>query len=78
MSWRTTEYDGYVVVAPEDEWHLHDRLLWGRQFNGETEYKCDCGCEPKVILDYDKLLIIHNAFDGRQALEWANEILNKK
>lgn len=78
MSWRIEVYDNHTVIAPKDEWVLHDQMLWSRQNDGESEYRCDCVCDPKIILDYDKLTIVHNAFDGRQALEWANEILNKK
>lgn len=57
----------------------------------ETEYdmanqlKCRCACEPKLEFHhiYDGhyitfVTIIHNSFDGREAVEWANEILAKK
>lgn len=36
-----------------------------------------CKCEPKIEILEDRILIIHNSFDGREAVEWANEIINK-
>lgn len=38
---------------------------------------CDCKCKPKIDVLEDRILIIHNSFDGREAVEWANEIINK-
>lgn len=38
----------------------------------------DCKCKPKTEVLEDRVLIIHNSFDGREAVEWANEIINKK
>lgn len=39
---------------------------------------CVCACQPSVqYVDNDGVIIVHNAFDGREGLEWANEILNK-
>jgi len=36
-----------------------------------------CHCEPKSeIQDNGDILIIHNSFDGREAVEMANDILN--
>lgn len=38
---------------------------------------CDCPCEPELReVENDGLLIIHNSFDGREGIEWAEEILN--
>lgn len=36
-----------------------------------------CKCKPKIEVFEDRILIIHNSFDGREAVEWANEIINK-
>lgn len=38
---------------------------------------CMCKCMPniKVIEDSDSLIWVHNSFDGREGVEWANEIL---
>lgn len=35
-----------------------------------------CKCKPKIEVLEDRILIIHNSFDGREAVEWANEIIN--
>lgn len=56
----------------------------------ETEYdmanqlKCRCMCKPKLEFhrSYDGycitgVTIIHNSFDGREAVEWANKILEE-
>jgi len=37
----------------------------------------DCKCKPKIDVLEDRVLIIHNSFDGREAVEWSNEIINK-
>lgn len=35
-----------------------------------------CECEPKVeIQENGDIMIIHNSFDGREAVEIANEII---
>jgi len=36
-----------------------------------------CKCKPKIEVLEDRVLIIHNSFDGREAVEWANEIINE-
>lgn len=37
-----------------------------------------CKCNPEVIIESDsEIIVVHNAFDGREGVEWANEILNK-
>lgn len=37
---------------------------------------CPCVCKPIWKEVDDSLLIIHNSFDGREGVEWAQEILN--
>lgn len=39
---------------------------------------CPCECEPEFKEEDDGLLIVHNSFDGREGVEWFNELLNKK
>ena len=40
--------------------------------NGTT-----CKCHPNVIVEPNSdIIVIHNSFDGREGVEWANEILN--
>lgn len=38
-----------------------------------------CKCEPRIISDTDAdIIVVHNSFDGREGVEWANDILNNK
>jgi len=42
----------------------------------EHEELTTCECEPKIdILDNGDMLIIHNSFDGREAIEMVKEII---
>ena len=34
-----------------------------------------CECCPTVTKEDGEMIIIHNSFDGREAVEWAEEIL---
>jgi hypothetical protein len=34
-----------------------------------------CPCHPEVKVEGGDLLVIHNAFDGREGVEWTQEIL---
>ena len=44
----------------------------------EHEKLSTCKCQPEVqILEEGDLLVIHNSFDGREAIEMFNEIVNK-
>lgn len=47
-------------------------------FSEDVPPYCPCLCEPrKEKQESGVWLIIHNSFDGREGLEWTNEILNK-
>lgn len=37
-----------------------------------------CDCEPKVTIEGENMVIVHNSFDGREGMEMTNEILNKQ
>lgn len=37
-----------------------------------------CHCLPEVKHESGNMIIVHNSFDGREGVEWANEILNDK
>lgn len=37
----------------------------------------NCHCEPVIKESFNNIIIVHNSFDGREGVEWANEILNK-
>jgi len=36
-----------------------------------------CECQPRVYFENEEMIIIHSSFDGREALEEVNEILNE-
>lgn len=43
----------------------------------DHEESTTCECEPKVeFQENGEMLVIHNSFDGREAVEMANEIIN--
>lgn len=55
-----------VVVYPVGDIKEHDI------------YSTTCECNPKVECEPDSdMLIIHNSFDGREAVEQANKILSE-
>jgi hypothetical protein len=55
-------------VYPLDDIEEHDT-----SDNGNT-----CKCDPQVIIqDNAEIIVVHNSFDGREGVEWVNEILNK-
>lgn len=44
----------------------------------EEHSECgDCKCNPTIKKLSDRILIVHNSFDGREAVEWSNEILTQ-
>jgi hypothetical protein len=57
-----------IHVAPLDDIEEHNLSDTGNT----------CKCNPEVIIQSNsEILVIHNSFDGREGLEWANEILNQ-
>ncbi len=56
--------DGDVHVYPLDD--LQEHVTVGT----------DCPCEPTVTVEGAVLLIIHNAFDHREIIEQAIDIMN--
>lgn len=41
----------------------------------EHEEKSTCPCGPRVeVVEGGNMVCIHNSYDGREAVEWANEI----
>ena len=37
-----------------------------------------CHCLPEVKHEGANMIIVHNSFDGREGVEWVNEIINTK
>lgn len=56
---------GPIHILPLNDLKEHDELT-------------TCECEPKLIFENGTMIVIHNSYDGREAVEWANEIINKK
>ena len=55
----------------EEIWHILP--INDLKEHTESSY---CECDPTVdVQDSGNVLVIHNAFDGREAVEQANEIL---
>jgi len=66
MSWEIKILEGlvYHVVLLDD--------------SKEHELVSTCGCHPKIEIGKDgRMLIIHDAHDGRVAVEQAQDILSK-
>jgi hypothetical protein len=34
-----------------------------------------CKCIPRIEYECGNMIIVHNSYDGREAVEWANELL---
>jgi len=55
-----------IHVYPIDDLKEHDTTDTGNT----------CECNPQVIIEPDSsIIVVHNSFDGREAVEWFNEIL---
>ena len=35
-----------------------------------------CHCKPTISIEGFNMVCVHNSFDGREGVEWTNEILN--
>ena len=72
--WGVFEDDGFIHVYPVDEEHSQEIEFIG--FIDLTPYSL-CKCTPNIELSENKTgyIVIHGAFDGREALEETNEIL---
>lgn len=44
----------------------------------EHEESSTCKCSPKLIVENDEMIFIHNSYDGREYIEEVNEILNNR
>lgn len=53
-----------IVVVPIGDSNNHD------------DYSTTCKCNPNVVIENNEIIIIHNSFDGREGIEWLNEVLN--
>lgn len=72
MAWHIYEALGLVETYPDDEDHGHEVI------ERDGELYIICGCQPRVSREKNVWLILHNSFDGREGVEWVNEILKEK
>lgn len=63
-------------VNPVNDSEEHDLSIPDLFPNPKTGKHCQCKCLPREEWENDCLIVIHNAYDGRNALELANEILD--
>lgn len=69
----------HIYPINDDDDHLLEI-----EYDMANQLKCRCNCNPK--LEFHKsyngyyiagVSVIHNSFDGREAVEWANGILKE-
>jgi hypothetical protein len=53
-----------LIILPTNDIKEHD------------EESTVCECSPKVIFENGEMIIVHNAFDGRELEEQINDLLN--
>lgn len=68
-------FSDIIHVTPINESHIEKSK--DRSMSNMFPY-CPCKCEPEIEVCGDAIIFIHNSFDGREGVEWANEILNTK
>jgi hypothetical protein len=63
-------------VLPLDDAEEHIDSSWeDNSYPFDPVPQCDCPCHPRREYEKDICIFIHSSFDGREGLEWANEIL---
>jgi hypothetical protein len=76
MSWETyIESERVRHVIPLDDPPGHDDTSHWEEWPFGPAAVCDCACHPRREYQGDVCIFIHSSFDGREALEWAQEIL---
>lgn len=55
------------------EWDIYHVMPVNDEKEHSESYKCSC--QPEVKTEGKNMLVIHNSFDGREGVEWTNEIL---
>lgn len=69
-------------ITPINDLEPHDETSEQKQIcPGLDEWRfvgCKCKCHPdQKIMKNGAVILIHNSFDGREGVEWTNEILNQ-
>lgn len=76
MSWEVyIESQTVRHVVPLDDEEPHFRYSREEDLPFGPFPRCDCHCHPRWEREGDVIIFIHSSFDGREALEWAKEIL---
>lgn len=77
------------MILEENIWHIYpnndlaEHITKCDVYNaGGIKAFCICKCNPEhKLIDKDGIptgiLIIHNSFDGREGVEWVNELLKQ-
>lgn len=67
--------DELYHVYPINDVHEHDL---GYKYSDTGDLVHICKCQPVLKgADEGYPIVVHNSFDGREGIEWANEILSK-
>jgi hypothetical protein len=71
--------DGICHVFPLDDLQQHITQVQRIRSKKKFVYRCNCKCKPTFeYIENGRIIVKHSSFDGREALEWANEILKNK
>ena len=76
-----SEYPNIQHVSPvaDSETHIY-KIQWGAEGDPDDTWPtCICECNPrrKYTSGNEGWIFVHDAFDGRLGIEWANEILKQ-
>jgi hypothetical protein len=71
-----SEHVRHVVPLDDPPGHIQTTHEEDYPFGPFPE--CDCRCKPRWEREGDVIIFIHSSFDGREALEWAMDILGEK
>lgn len=78
MPWKIKPSPDSIHVYPTDDFKEHylESVSGGEDgFSDAVPPYCPCLCMPKTESENGVWIIIHQSFDGREAVEWVNEIL---
>ena len=56
------------------EWEIYHVMPVGDLREHESNYLCFC--KPEIRNEGENMIAVHNSLDGREGVEWVNEILN--
>jgi hypothetical protein len=72
--WAIFQFDGYINIVPVNDTKVH---VLSVIYNDEDKIISLCKCEPRIEIQPNGVaMIVHSSYDGREAMEEVNEILN--